>query len=121
MSIVYQRHGVTVHHGDCLDVLATLPDASIDATVKPLALMRWLVRLVTPPGGTVLDPFLGSGTTAHAARAEGFACIGIEREADYLDLIRGRLDARPKQETPPEPTTSAVPFDLLDLLDGEAS
>lgn len=61
-------------------------------TVKPLALMRWLVRLVTPPGGTVLEPFLGSGTTAHAARAEGFECIGIERDESYLPLIRYRLD-----------------------------
>lgn len=61
-------------------------------TVKPVALMRWLVRLVTPPGGTVLDPFAGSGTTLQAARAEGFDCIGVEREADYLPLIRERLE-----------------------------
>jgi site-specific DNA-methyltransferase (adenine-specific) len=60
-------------------------------TVKPVALMRWLVRLVTPPGGTVLDPFLGSGTTADAARMEGFRCIGIERDVEYLDLIKRRL------------------------------
>lgn len=61
------------------------------STVKPLALMRWLVRLVTPPGGTVLDPFAGSGTTLEAARLEGFACIGVEREGDYLALIRARI------------------------------
>lgn len=61
-------------------------------TVKPLDLMRWLVRLVTPPGGTVLEPFAGSGTTAEACIAEGFRCIAIEREADYLPLIRQRLD-----------------------------
>lgn len=60
-------------------------------TVKPLALMRWLVRLVTPPGGVVLDPFLGSGTTAEACIVEGFRCVGIEREADYLPLIVQRL------------------------------
>lgn len=60
-------------------------------TVKPLDLMRWLVRLVTPPGGTVLEPFAGSGTTLEAAVLEGFACIGIEREASYLPLIRQRL------------------------------
>jgi DNA modification methylase len=64
---------------------------SAHPTVKPLQLMRWLVRLVTPSGGLVLDPFLGSGTTAEAARLEGFRCIGIEREADYLPLIRARL------------------------------
>jgi len=60
-------------------------------TVKPLALMRWLVRLVTPPGGLVLDPFAGSGTTVEAAILEGFRVIGIEREADYLPLIEARI------------------------------
>lgn len=60
-------------------------------TVKPLDLMRWLVRLVTPPGGTVLDPFAGSGTTAEACVLECFRCITIEREADYLPLIVQRL------------------------------
>jgi site-specific DNA-methyltransferase (adenine-specific) len=60
-------------------------------TVKPLDLMRWLVRLVTPPGGVVLEPFAGSGTTAEACVLEGFRCIAIEREADYLPLIVGRL------------------------------
>jgi site-specific DNA-methyltransferase (adenine-specific) len=60
-------------------------------TVKPLDLMRWLVRLVTPPGGTVLEPFAGSGTTAEACVIEGFKCIAIEREADYLPLIVKRL------------------------------
>lgn len=49
-------------------------------TVKPLRLMRWLVRLVTPPGGVVVDPFLGSGTTLLAAEAEGFRCLGAEME-----------------------------------------
>lgn len=61
-------------------------------TVKPLDLMRWLVRLVTPPGGTVLEPFAGSGTTAEACVLEDFRCIAIEREADYLPLIVSRLD-----------------------------
>ena len=60
-------------------------------TVKPLDLMRWLVRLVTPPGGVVLEPFAGSGTTAEACVLEGFRCIAIEREAEYLPLIVGRL------------------------------
>lgn len=66
-------------------------DGHAHPTVKPLQLIRWLVRLVTPAGGVVLDPFLGSGTTAEAARLEGFRCIGIEREAEYLPLIRARL------------------------------
>jgi len=60
-------------------------------TVKPLDLMRWLVRLVTPPGGTVLEPFAGSGTTAEACVIEGFRCIAIERETAYLPLIVARL------------------------------
>lgn len=63
-------------------------------TVKPLDLMRWLVRLVTPPGGVVLEPFAGSGTTAEACVIEGFRCIAIEREADYLPLIVQRLQRR---------------------------
>ena len=67
-------------------------------TVKPLDLMRWLVRLVTPPGGVVLEPFAGSGTTAEACVIEGFRCIAIEREADYLPLIVQRL-TKPIQPT----------------------
>lgn len=63
-------------------------------TVKPLDLMRWLVRLVTPPGGIILEPFAGSGTTVEAAILEGFRCIAIEREADYLPLIVQRINRR---------------------------
>ena len=61
-------------------------------TVKPLALMRYLVRLVTPPGGTVLEPFAGSGTTLAAAILEGFNAIGCELTADYLPIIKGRIE-----------------------------
>jgi DNA modification methylase len=60
-------------------------------TVKPLALMRWLVRLVCPPGGVVLDPFLGSGTTAVACRQEGRDCVGIERDPAYFAIAERRL------------------------------
>lgn len=63
-------------------------------TVKPLELMRWLVRLVTPPGGLILEPFAGSGTTVEACLLEGMRCVAIEREADYLPLIRQRIDRR---------------------------
>ncbi len=62
-------------------------------TVKPIALMRWLVRLIMPPNGIVLDPFAGSGTTLLAAQAEGFGYIGIEREAEYVEIARRRLAA----------------------------
>jgi len=60
-------------------------------TVKPVALMRHLVRLVTPPGGVVLDPFAGSGTTLVAAVLEGFDAIGCEMTDEYLPIIRGRV------------------------------
>lgn len=68
-------------------------------TVKPLVLMEWLIRLVTPPGGTVLEPFAGSGTTLEAAVREGFSVIGIEREASYLPLIVHRLAERDHQQS----------------------
>ena len=61
-------------------------------TVKPTDLMRYLCRLVTPPGGTVLDPFMGSGSTGKAAMLEGFNFIGIEREAEYLEIARARIE-----------------------------
>src|SRR5690625_2038426 len=61
------------------------------ATVKPLTLMRYLVRMVTPPGGIVLDPFAGSGTTIEAALLEGFQSIGIELTDEYLPLIQQRI------------------------------
>ncbi len=60
-------------------------------TVKPQALLRWLLRLVTPPGGRVLDPFAGSGSTLLAARAEGFESVGIEIERKYCQIAARRL------------------------------
>lgn len=66
-------------------------DGIAHPTVKPLELMRWLVRLVTPADGIVLEPFAGSGTTLEAAVAEGMRCIGIEQSADYLPLIAERM------------------------------
>ncbi|QOI67690.1 DNA methylase [Arthrobacter phage Orcanus] len=61
-------------------------------TVKPLELMRWLCRLVTPPGGTVLEPFAGSGSTVEAAVLERFQCVAVERQPEYLPLIMSRFD-----------------------------
>jgi site-specific DNA-methyltransferase (adenine-specific) len=60
-------------------------------TIKPLDLMQWLVRLVTPPGGIVLDPFAGTGTTGEAAFREGFHAVLIEREPEYQNDIRRRM------------------------------
>lgn len=61
-------------------------------TVKPLDLMQWLCRLITPPGGVVLDPFAGTGTTGEAAWREGFSAVLIEREAEYRADIARRMD-----------------------------
>ena len=79
-------------------------------TVKPIALMQYLIRHITPPGGVVLDPFAGSGTTAEAARREGFDCIMMEAEPEYLDFLNDRFDI----EQP------APAFDFDDIL-GEAT
>jgi site-specific DNA-methyltransferase (adenine-specific) len=68
-------------------------------TVKPVALMRWLVRLVARPGDTVLDPFTGSGTTGVACAMEGRDFIGIEREAEYVEIARRRVEAASAQLT----------------------
>jgi site-specific DNA-methyltransferase (adenine-specific) len=68
-------------------------------TVKPTALMRYLVRLVTPPGGIVLDPFMGSGSTGKAAALEGFSFVGIELDAEYLEIARRRIEHAQMQPT----------------------
>ena len=65
---------------------------NIHPTVKPLSLMCYLIRLVTPPGGIVLDPFLGSGTTALAARSEGFGCLAMESDPTSVLISRARWD-----------------------------
>jgi site-specific DNA-methyltransferase (adenine-specific) len=65
--------------------------ANTHPTVKPIALMRYLVRMVTPPSGTVLDPFAGSGSTLCAAALEGFEHIGVEREGEYVAIARERV------------------------------
>lgn len=66
-------------------------------TVKPIDLMRYLCRLVTPPGGTVLDPFTGSGTTGIAALQEGFTFVGCEQSDDYAEIARARIAAGGKR------------------------
>ena len=92
-------------------------DGTAHPTVKPLALMRWLVRMVTPPGGVVLDPFAGSGTTLEAAMLEGFNVIGIEREPDYLPLIQARID----RATAELAARAEADADTLFPIDGAAS
>lgn len=60
-------------------------------TVKPIDLMRWLVRLTCPPGGVVLDPFTGSGSTGAAAVLEGRQFVGVERDSGFASVARARL------------------------------
>jgi len=68
-------------------------------TVKPTELMKYLVRMVTPKGGTVLDPFMGSGSTGKAAKLEGFDFIGVELDPDYILIAQARIDAAEKETT----------------------
>jgi DNA modification methylase len=77
-------------------------------TVKPLKLCEWLVRLVCPPGGTVLDPFAGSGTTGVACVKEGFGFIGIEQDAAYVEIARARLAARTAEDKEAAPLFTEV-------------
>ena len=89
-------------------------------TVKPLSLMRWLVRLVTPPGGVVLEPFAGSGTTVEACILERFRCVAIEREADYLPLITQRIHRRLDPVQAVKTAAANDEPDLFGLLGDEA-
>ena len=70
--------------------------------------MRYLCRLITPPGGIVLDPFMGSGSTGKAAVLEGFNFIGIERELEYIEIARARIHAV-------IPTDNATVYEQLSL------
>lgn len=102
-TAVYGDYGPrpeAVPRGDCGSAARFFYSAKADAsdrigsrhpTVKPVDLMRYLVRLVTPPGGTVLDPFAGTGTTGEAAWREGFSSVLIEREAESLADIAERM------------------------------
>ena len=65
---------------------------NVHPTVKPTDLMQYLCRLITPPGGVILDPFMGSGSTGKAAMLEGFRFIGIEKEAEYLEIAKARIE-----------------------------
>ena len=82
-----------------MDRFTTQPVANHHPTVKPTTLMQYLVRLVTPPNGIVLDPFMGSGSTGKACAYEGFDFIGIEQSAEYIEIAQARIDfAQSKEE-----------------------
>lgn len=88
---VSQRHAYEPQNkGKCDHEWTGSPQRNIHTTVKPVSLMRWLVRLITPPGGTVLDPFTGSGSTGKACGLEGMKFTGIEMTDDYLEIARLR-------------------------------
>jgi transcriptional regulator with XRE-family HTH domain len=84
-------------------------------TVKPLALMQWLVKLVTPPGGTVLDPFMGSGSTLIAARREGFAAIGIDKDPHSVEIARRRLDDDAPAVAVPDSLAAPIQASLFEV------
>jgi DNA modification methylase len=93
LPINYQDSGSAARFFYCAKASRSERGASNDhPTVKPIALMRWLVRLVTPPGGSVLDPFAGSGTTGLAAMAEQFNAVLIEQDAHHVAIIRDRIN-----------------------------
>ena len=100
----YDDSGSAARYFYCAKASKSERNAGLDKpnshpTVKPIALMRYLVKLVTPPGGTVLDPFLGSGSTAVAAIIEGFEWVGCEMTEDYWPIIEARVawaEAQPR-------------------------
>ncbi len=71
----------------------TKPSANIHPTVKPIKLMKYLCRLITPKGGTILDPFMGSGSTGMAAKEENFDFVGIEKEEEYFNIATARIES----------------------------
>ena len=71
----------------------TKPSANIHPTVKPIKLMKYLCRLITPKGGTILDPFMGSGSTGMAAKEENFEFVGIEKEEEYFNIASARIES----------------------------
>lgn len=92
--------------------------ANTHPTKKPLELMRWLVRLVCPPGGVVLDPYCGSGTTLHAARLERMGYIGIERDEAFYEIATKRMDIVDRETDDVEHGRNV--YDMLLDLESEA-
>jgi site-specific DNA-methyltransferase (adenine-specific) len=97
----YQRHADPIKDdgagGDNPRNRTNTPKQNYHPTVKPLSLMQYLCKLITPPDGIVLEPFLGSGTTAIACYHEGFGCIGFEIDKDYYEIAVNRLEEHKKQ------------------------
>jgi site-specific DNA-methyltransferase (adenine-specific) len=85
------RYGAGI--GEGLTPNAPANDKNHHPTVKPTDLMRYLCRLITPPNGTVLDPFTGSGSTGKAAVLEGFSFIGVEQSEEYIAIAEARIQS----------------------------
>jgi DNA modification methylase len=85
------------HNSKSLEERGRMKARNFHPTVKPLELMRYLCRLITPKGGKILDPFMGSGTTGMAAEEEGFSFIGIEQNPEYAEIAKKRISAVKRQ------------------------
>lgn len=92
-STEYTDQGSAARFFYCAKASKADRGANTHPTVKPTDLMRYLCRLVTPPGGTVLDPFTGSGSTGKAAKMEGFNFVGFEMQAEYVAIAQARIAA----------------------------
>ena len=92
MSGGAQSKGESYDKGQGIGLNRVIERKNTHPTVKPIKLMKYLCRLVTPKGGTVLDPFMGSGSTGMAAKDEGFDFIGIEREKEYFEISESRIN-----------------------------
>jgi DNA modification methylase len=92
-----QKNGDDLGNGSVNDKFTNQPQANHHPTVKPTDLMRYLCRLITPPNGTVLDPFTGSGSTGKAATLEDFNFIGIEQSAEYVEIATARINHAEQQ------------------------
>ena len=92
MSNGAQSHGEGYGKKEDIGLNKIIAKKNNHPTVKPIKLMKYLCRLVTPKGGTVLDPFMGSGSTGIAAKDEGFEFIGIEREKEYFEIAEKRIN-----------------------------
>jgi DNA modification methylase len=107
MSNGAQLHGEGYEKGQGIGLNRVVSRENFHPTVKPTSLMQYLCRLITPPGGTILDPFMGSGSTGKAAVKEGFSFVGIEMSPDYFTIAQARIqsaiEAKQAAQATPEP------------------
>jgi site-specific DNA-methyltransferase (adenine-specific) len=97
MSNGAQLHGEGYDKGQDIGLNRVVERRNHHPTVKPTALMRYLCKLVTPPNGIILDPFMGSGSTGKAAMLEGFNFTGIELQPEYIEIAKARIQREANQ------------------------